>query len=98
MYREIHNLDEVKVTCVNNFIYWVQNPDLSGYHACGLMLQTLLLITWGCLVCAECIDNKTTSCPIYQKLFDIDDFQRLQPGLDLQWSLNLQEEKEEHKK
>ena len=81
MCRGIHNLDDVQVQVVNNFIYRAQTGELSGCHSCGLQLQTLFVIPCGHLICPECINNETTSCPVCQKPFDVDDFQRLQPGL-----------------
>ena len=94
MCRELHSLDKVKVDIVNNFINRAVSGDLSGCHNCGLQLQTLFVIPCGHLVCTECIDQNVISCPICHTIFDVDDFQRLQPGLDLQFSFNLQEEKE----
>jgi hypothetical protein len=97
MCREIHGLDTVKVEIVNNFIYRAQAGELSGCHCCGVQLQTLFIIPCGHLVCTECIDNRTTECPVCCTQFDVDDFQRLQPGLDLQYSLNLNDEAEKRK-
>jgi len=98
MLRGIHNLDDIKVQIVNNFIFRAQSCELSGCHSCGIQLQTLFVIPCGHLVCAECIDSETKSCPICRKTFDVDDFQRLQPGLDLQFIQNLQSEKKEREK
>lgn len=95
MCREKHHLDDVKVQIVNNFIYRAQSGELSGCHCCGIQLQVLFLIPCGHIVCTECVSNKTTSCPVCTEEFDVDDFQRLQPGLDLQFILNLQEEKDQ---
>jgi hypothetical protein len=50
------------------------------------------------MICSECINNETISCPVCQKPFDVDDFQRLQPGFNNQFCLNLQEEKKEREK
>ena len=98
MCRDIHNLDAIQVQVVNNFIYRAQTGELSGCHSCGLQLQTLFVIPCGHLICSECINNETTSCPVCQKPFDVDDFQRLQPGLNNQFCLNLQEEMKEREK
>ncbi|KAL7538788.1 hypothetical protein ACHAXR_010846 [Thalassiosira sp. AJA248-18] len=98
MCRDVHHLDDVCVQVVNNFIYRAQAAELSNCHKCGIQLQTLFVIPCGHLVCSECIDNKTKSCPVCLKPFDVDDFQRLQPGLNFQFSLNLQEEKKEREK
>ena len=95
MCRVNHNLDEIQIQVVNNFIHRVQGGELSGCFACGIQLQTLFVIPCGHLVCTECISNNTTLCPVCQAPFDVDDFQRLQPGLDNQFCLNLQEEMKE---
>ena len=94
MCRTIHGLDEVQVEIVNNFISRVQSGELSGCHSCGLQVQTLFLIPCGHLVCTECINHKSTECPVCLNRFDADDFQRLQPGLELKYLLTLKEEKE----
>lgn len=94
MCREKHGLDDVKVQIVNNFIYRSQCGELSGCHCCGIQLQTLFVIPCGHLVCTECISNKTIECPVCNEPFDPDTFQELQPGLDLQFLLNIEDEKE----
>ena len=98
MCREIHNLDDVKVQVVNNFIYRAQSGELSSCHHCGIQLQTLFVIPCGHLVCVECMNNRTRSCPCCSAPFDVDDFQRLQPGLDNQFCLNIKEEQKEREK
>ena len=98
MLRDIHRLDDIKVQIVNNFIYRAQSSELSSCHQCGIQLQTLFVIPCGHMVCTECIHSKTTRCPVCEETFDIDEFQRLQPGLDMQFCLNLQEEKKEREK
>ena len=94
MCRTIHGLDEVQVEIVNNFICRAQSGELSGCHLCGLQVQTLFLIPCGHLICTECINHKSTECPVCLNQFDADDFQRLQPGLELKYLLTLKEEKE----
>ena len=49
--------------------------------ACGLPLLVLLVVPCGCMCCAECVREDTRSCPVCRKPFDVDDFQRLQPGV-----------------
>ena len=97
MCREIHGLDDIKVDIVNNFIFRAQSGELSGCHLCGLQVQFLFLIPCGHLVCTECINNKSTKCPVCFTQFDADDFQRLQPGLELKYLLTLKEEREERR-
>jgi hypothetical protein len=53
--------------------------------ACGVHLQLLLITPCGHLVCAMCVDKETHACAICHKDFDVDYFQRLQPGCELQW-------------
>jgi len=95
MLRKVHKVDDMSVTLVNNFIYRCTNRELSGCQQCGLQLQTLFVIPCGHLVCPECLDSETTSCPVCETPFDIDDFQRLQPGIDFQFCHNLEEEKKD---
>ncbi|KAL9186138.1 hypothetical protein ACHAXT_005376 [Thalassiosira profunda] len=98
MLREVHKLEDVQVKVVNDFIYRATSAELSSCHQCGVQLQSLFVIPCGHLVCSECIDSKTTSCPVCSEDFDADDFQRLQPGLDFQFNLALLEEKEAREK
>eukprot|EP00804_Cyclotella_cryptica_P023714 CCRYP_017271-RB/>CCRYP_017271-RB protein AED:0.03 eAED:0.03 QI:232/1/1/1/0.75/0.77/9/691/1469 len=95
--RDIHSLHDVQVNLINNFIYRAQAAELSGCHCCGLQLQTLFIIPCGHLVCTECIDSKSTTCPVCQQSFDVDSFQRLQPGFNFQFCLKLKNEEEERK-
>jgi len=95
MCREIHQLDDIKVKVVNNFIRRATSNELSSCNQCGIQLQTLFVVPCGCLLCVECIDSKTRACPLCTKPFDVDDFQRLQPGLNNQFNLSIEEEKTE---
>eukprot|EP00957_Ditylum_brightwellii_P164711 12540775-Ditylum_brightwellii.AAC.1 len=87
--KDIHNADDVKITVVNNFLHRVTTEQLSSCMCCGIQLQTLFVMPCADLVCTECINSKTTSCPVCCKPFDADDFQRLQPGLVYEWKWNL---------
>merc|ERR1712125_151298 len=68
--------------------------------SCGIELSTLLLIPCGHLICTECMECMTSevkSCILCGLDFDVDDFQRLQPGHDYQWyDYYKQEEKLKH--
>jgi len=75
----------VRLQLIENFLHRVVTEQLSSCHVCGFQLHTLLLIPCGHLVCVDCFDNKVASCPVCDKTFDVDTFQRLQPGIDLQW-------------
>ena len=98
MCRSIHNLDDIKTQIVNNFIYRSQSGQLSSCHNCGIQLQTLFVVPCGHLVCTECIDKNTRICPCCLACFDVDEFQRLQPGLDNQFCLNIKEEQRERER
>ena len=87
--RDLHHLDDVKITVIQNFLHRVVTEQLSSCMCCGFQLQTLFVLPCGDLVCTECIDNQTTSCPVCRKGFDVDDFQRLQPGLNYDWKWNI---------
>jgi hypothetical protein len=80
MLRDEHGADDTTRGVVNNFIWRCVNGELSGCQDCGVQLQTLFVLPCGHLVCPECIDSETTFCPVCDAPFDIDDFQRLQPG------------------
>jgi len=49
------------------------------------------------LVCTECFDSKSNKCVVCDKEFDVDVFQKLQPGMDYQWLHNIQEEAKKRK-
>ena len=83
MLRERHGLSENRVAKANEFIHRASSGDLSVCRACAVRLQTLFLVPCGCLVCPECMSSSTRQCPVCCKPFDVDDFQRLQPGLEL---------------
>lgn len=74
------------------FISRATTGQLSSCACCKMMLYTLLVFPCGHLVCTECVDNKTTSCVICDKGFDVDHFQELQPGFEFNWLHNIEEE------
>jgi hypothetical protein len=43
-------------------------------------------------LCTECMDSKTTECPLCDQAFDVDDFQRFQPGFDTEWLDNVNDQ------
>jgi len=92
---EGHGVKGVKLDVVRNFLHRAVTEQLSSCHCCGLQLSTLMVIPCGDLVCTECLDGKTTSCPVCDKSFDADDFQRLQPGIVYEWKWNLEEAKKQ---
>jgi len=98
MCRDIHQLDEVKVKVVDNFIRRATSNELSSCNQCGVQLQTLIVVPCGCLLCVECIDSKTRACPVCAKPFDVDEFQMLQPGFNNQFNLSIKDEEKERER
>jgi hypothetical protein len=78
-------LSLVKERIVHNFLKRVVDEERSQCMLCGFELQTLLILPCGDLLCTECITRETVSCPICQAAFDIDEFQKLQPGIIYEW-------------
>ena len=93
-----HNPPEKKYQQAQHYIHRATTEQLSPCGCCGMMLSTLLVFPCGDLVCTECLDNKSTSCIVCEKDFDVDDFQRLQPGFDFKWLHNIEEEKKQKKR
>jgi len=94
MYNK-HNHRDYKINHVQNFLKRMTSKELSICMCCGLALQTLLLLPCACLFCTECITSKTRKCPGCSEEFDIDDFQKLQPGIAYEWSWNINQSKKE---
>ena len=89
------NNDPIKRKKIRQFISRATNSQLSKCDCCGVMLSTLLVFSCGHLVCTECVNNKTTSCVVCDKHFDVDTFQRLQPGFIFNWLHNIEEEEKQ---
>jgi SNF2 family DNA or RNA helicase len=86
---ELHNLDLVPV---REFMHAAESEGLSFCSICHLGLTTLLLPSCcGRLICTECFDNQSTTCIACGDDFDVDDFQRLQPGFTMTWRSNLKD-------
>ena len=90
-----HNVDHIKRQVVENYLHRATSGELSSCMCCGLQLQTLFVVPCGDLVCTECIDSKANVCPVCQKEYDVDDFQRLQPGMEYEWVLSIKKENAE---
>lgn len=85
-----HGLPEQKVVELRRFLDRACTENLTQCSCCTLRLSTLLLLPCcGEHICTECMDSSKASCPLCDTTFDIDDFQRLQPGFVLQWKSNL---------
>jgi hypothetical protein len=74
------NDDAKKRQEIREYISKATSGELSPCNCCHMMLSTLLVFPCGHLVCTECVDNTMTSCIICDEEFDVDDFQKLQPG------------------
>ena len=86
---ELHNLDLVPI---REFMHAAESEGLSFCSICHLGLTTLLLPPCcGKLICTECFDNQSTTCIACGDVFDVDDFQRLQPGFTMTWRSNLKD-------
>lgn len=86
------NADPVQRKKIRNFISNATTGLQSKCDCCSVMLSTLLVFPCGHLVCTECVDSNTTSCVVCEKDFDVDAFQRLQPGFKYDWLHNVEEE------
>ncbi|KAL3916116.1 MAG: hypothetical protein SGILL_005327, partial [Bacillariaceae sp.] len=86
------NKDEENRKQVRQFISRATIGSLSPCNCCNVMLSSLLVFPCGHLVCTECVDNETSSCIVCDKDFDVDEFQKLQPGFVFDWLHNIEEE------
>lgn len=91
------NSNPIKLDSVKKYLHRAVTGQLSSCECCSIMLSTLLVFPCGCLVCTECVDHTTTQCIVCSKPFDVDLFQRLQPGMNYQWLHNVEEELKEKK-
>ncbi|KAL3914146.1 MAG: hypothetical protein SGILL_006216 [Bacillariaceae sp.] len=86
------NSDKTKRQEVRQFLSRATTGSLSSCNCCEMMLSSLLVFPCGHLVCTECVDNQSTSCIVCDEDFDVDDFQKLQPGFVFDWLHNIEEE------
>eukprot|EP00980_Cylindrotheca_fusiformis_P011952 scaffold2830_cov131-Cylindrotheca_fusiformis.AAC.73 len=89
---ELCNPPPQKLDSVKQYLSRAVAGQLSPCGLCGMMLSTLLVFPCGDLVCTECMDHSTTSCVVCEESFDVDLFQRLQPGMLYNWLHNVEEE------
>jgi len=81
------NCDETTVNLVDDFIRRATTGQHSTCAICATRFKLLLVIPCGHLLCCECFSQISTGvCGKCQKKYDIEDFQKLQPGFDLRWS------------
>jgi SNF2 family DNA or RNA helicase len=86
-------LADFRIKVVENYIHRAITDQLSSCNLCGLQLSTLLIVPCGHLICTECMDSETTSCAVCEEPFNIDTFQRVQPGIALTWHESREKEK-----
>mmetsp|Transcript_30726 Transcript_30726/g.46567 ORF Transcript_30726/g.46567 Transcript_30726/m.46567 type:complete len:1349 (-) Transcript_30726:1623-5669(-) len=80
-----HQLNWVGRKIVLDYMQRAVTEQRSQCMSCGIELSTLLITACGHLVCTECITPGAKSCLICGSHLDVDDFQRLQPGIIYQW-------------
>ena len=100
--RDTHKADDIAITLVKQFLKRMTEEEKSSCMCCGVELQTMFLLPCACQICTECMNSETKECPNSncRKAFDIDEFQKLQPGLDYTWKWNIieaQKEREEQR-
>eukprot|EP00536_Pseudo-nitzschia_multiseries_P002557 jgi/Psemu1/183755/e_gw1.34.143.1 len=86
------NSDPIQRKKIRGFIQRATSGRQSKCDCCSVVLSTLLVFPCGHLVCTECVDSDTTSCLVCDEAFDVDAFQRLQPGFKYDWLHNVEEE------
>jgi SNF2 family DNA or RNA helicase len=91
------NPEPSKMEEVKRYLSRAVTEQLSPCGCCGIMLTTLLVFPCGDLVCTECVNAQSNACVVCEKEFDVDLFQRLQPGMDYQWLHNIEEEAKKKK-
>jgi len=83
-------LGEGKVSELREYLLRPEREELSNCQCCSLSLSTLLLFPCcGGLLCTECVDGSSCVCLLCESRFDVDEFQKLQPGFLLTWKSNL---------
>ena len=84
------SLSHETITKIKVFLHSAESGVASPCECCRLWLSFLLVLPCcGALLCPECLDADDPSCPCCDKSFDVDVFQRLQPGFVLEWLDNL---------
>ncbi|CAN0459958.1 unnamed protein product [Ascophyllum nodosum] len=59
-------------------------------------LQLLHVTPCAHLVCVDCVDVVNNACGVCGEPYDVDDFQRIQPGFELRWMYNVREQERLH--
>ena len=94
---DMHELAEVKKRVVLDYMQRAVTEERSHCMKCGFEVSTLLILPCGDLVCTECMTSETSSCLICETPFDVDGFQKLQPGIVYEWYDYYKHEEEKKK-
>ena len=92
-----HELADVKKRVVLDYMHRAVTEQRSQCMKCGFEMSTLLIMPCGDLVCTECMTTDTTSCLVCDTPFDVDAFQKLQPGILYEWYDYYKNEEEKKK-
>ena len=85
-----HDVDPIDIRIIENYLHRAVVEEFTGCMCCGIQLNTMLVTTCAHLVCTECVTTETRSCPVCDALFNVDEFQLLQPGMLYEWAWNLE--------
>ena len=81
-----------KVEEAEQYLMRATTEQLSPCACCGIMVTMLLVLPCGDLICTECMSPDDNVCIVCEQEFDVDVFQRLQPGFKTDWLHNIEEE------
>ena len=96
-----HRMDPSSIIKLEDYIHRATvREESTACSCCGMLLSTLLVLPCSCLLCTECMTNDSNVCIMCNQEFDVDDFQRLQPGFEYKWKDHdlLKAEEAAHKK
>ncbi|CAM9724626.1 unnamed protein product [Ectocarpus sp. 12 AP-2014] len=96
MLRDLHNASAVDLRRIDNFITRATMGEVSSCQGCGEPLQLLHITPCTHLICVDCVDCVNNTCRVCGSRYDVDDFQRLQPGFELKWMYNIREQERLH--
>jgi SNF2 family DNA or RNA helicase len=89
---EEHGHCEFEIGKIREHMISAQDEQLTPCQCCCLRLSTLLILPCCAgLLCPECLDG-SNECVLCDSKFDVNAFQKLQPGFDLTWKSNLVDE------
>ena len=83
-------LASTQVRRIRIYLHEAETEGLSECDCCSMKLSTLLIMSCcGSLICTECMDGNSARCVQCDEEFDVDEFQRFQPGFELTWKSNM---------